>query len=108
VASLEQGERVKGWTPDTIADGLRALIGVRNFTVIRKEVKQVFTVSDEDIRRAMYLFWRELRLLIEPSSATVLAAIRNHPEVFTGKKVGAIISGGNIDPGYWKSLTNSD
>ena len=106
VASLEQGERVKNWTPDTIADGLRAIIGERNFTVIRNEVRQVFTVSDEDIRRAMYLFWRELRLVIEPSSATVVAAIRNHPEVFAGKKVGAIISGGNIDPGNWQSLTN--
>ena len=106
VASLEQGERVKNWTPDTIADGLRAIIGERNFTVIRNEVRQVFTVSDEDIRRAMYLFWQELRLVIEPSSATVVAAIRNHPEVFAGKKVGAIISGGNIDPGNWHSLTN--
>ena len=106
VASLEQGERVKNWTPDTIADGLRAIIGERNFTVIRNEVRQVFTVSDEDILRAMYLFWQELRLVIEPSSATVVAAIRNHPEVFAGKKVGAIISGGNIDPGNWQSLTN--
>ena len=108
VASLEQGERVKNWTPNTIADGLRAIIGVRNFTVIRLEVKQVFTVSDEDIRQAMYLFWQELRLVIEPSAATVVAAIRNHPEVFAGKKVGAIISGGNIDPGTWHSLTNKD
>ena len=105
VASLEQGERVKSWTPDTIADGLRAIIGVRNFTVIRNQVRRVFTVSDEDIRRAMYLFWQELRMVIEPSSATVIAAIRNHPEVFAGKKVGAIISGGNIDPGNWQSLT---
>lgn len=106
VASLEQGERVKSWTPDTIADGLRAIIGVRNFTVIRNQVRRVFTVSDEDIHRAMYLFWQELRMVIEPSSATVVAAIRNHPEVFAGKKVGAIISGGNIDPGNWQSLTN--
>jgi len=106
VASLKQGERIKNWTPDTIADGLRAIIGERNFTVIRNQVRQVFTVSDEDIRRAMYLFWQELRMVIEPSSATVVAAIKNHPEVFAGKKVGAIISGGNIDPGDWQSLTN--
>lgn len=108
VASLEQGERVKSWTPDTIADGLRAIIGQRNFSVIHKHVNQVFTVSDEDIRQAMYLFWQEFRLMIEPSSATVVAAIRNHREVFAGKKVGAIISGGNIDPGIWQSLTNRD
>ncbi len=106
VASLEQGERIESWTPDTIADGLRAIVGVRNFTIIRDRVKQVFTVSDEDIRRAMYLFWQELRLVIEPSSATVIAAIRNHQEVFASKKVGAIISGGNIEPGAWQSMTN--
>lgn len=106
VASLKQGERVASWTPDTIADGLRALVGMRNFIVIHNQVKQVFTVSDEDICRAMYLFWQQLRLMIEPSSATVIAAIRNHPEVFAGKKIGAIISGGNIDPGAWRSLTN--
>jgi threonine dehydratase len=108
VASLEQGKRVKSWSPDTIADGLRAIIGERNFTIIRKEVTRVFTVSDEDIRRAMSLFWLELRLVIEPSSATVIAAIRNHPEVFAGKKVGAIISGGNIDPGDWRTMTKFD
>ena len=43
-------------------------------------------------------------MTIEPSSATVIAAIGNHPEVFQGKKVGAIISGGNIDPASWVSL----
>ena len=93
------------WAPDTIADGLRALVGVRNFAVIKDEVRQVLTVSDEDIRRAMYLFWLELRLLIEPSSATVIAAIRNHPEIFAGQKIGAIISGGNIGPGDWLTMT---
>jgi len=108
VASLERGERVTNWAPDTIADGLRAIVGVRNFTVIRNDVAQVFTVSDEDICRAMYMFWQHLHMVIEPSSATVLAAITNNPDVFAGKKVGAIISGGNIDPGNWKSLTSKD
>jgi len=105
VASLKQGERVTTWAPDTIADGLRALVGVRNFAVIKDEVRQVLTVSDEDIRQAMHLFWLELRLLIEPSSATVIAAVRNHPEIFGDKKVGVIISGGNIDPGNWLTMT---
>ena len=105
VASLQQGARVESWKPDTIADGLRALVGVRNFAVISTSVKQVFTVSDEDICRAMWLFWLEMRMTIEPSSATVIAAIHNHPEVFSGKKVGAIISGGNIEPESWASMT---
>jgi threonine dehydratase len=105
VASLEQGYRVNTWKPDTIADGLRAIVGIRNFAVIQSEVAKVFTVSDDDIRRAMLLFWQALRMTIEPSSATVIAAISNHPEVFAGKKVGAIISGGNLDPCTWSSMT---
>jgi threonine dehydratase len=104
VASLEQGRRVESWQPDTIADGLRALVGVRNFTIISSGVKQVLTVSDADICRAMSLFWKNMRMTIEPSSATVIAAIGNHPEIFRGKKAGAIISGGNIDPAGWISL----
>ena len=105
VASLKQGERVTTWAPDTIADGLRALVGVRNFAVIKDEVRQVLTVSDEDIRQAMHLFWLELRLLIEPSSATVIAAVMNHPEIFSHKKIGVIISGGNVAPGDWLTMT---
>ena len=105
VASLERGGIVESWQPDTIADGLRAIVGVRNFAVIRDHVRRVFTVSDADIREAMALFWRHLRILIEPSSATVIAAVRNHPETFAGRKVGAIITGGNIHPANWLELT---
>jgi threonine dehydratase len=108
VASLQQGAIVASFKPDTIADGLRAIVGQRNFRVIREEVRQVLTVSDDDIRAAMILAWRTLRLLIEPSSATVIAAVRNHAELFGGRKVGAIISGGNIDPADWLALTRRD
>jgi threonine dehydratase len=105
VDSLERGAIIETYRPDTIADGLRAIVGVRNFEVIRRHVKRVLTVSDDDLREAMTLAWRSLRLLIEPSSATVLAAIRRHPEHFTGKKVGVIISGGNIHPADWARMT---
>jgi threonine dehydratase len=101
VDSLARGAIVKDFQPDTIADGLRAIVGQRNFQVISQHVRQVLTVSDEDIRAAMALFWEKLKILIEPSSATVLAAIRNHPEIFEGKRVGVIISGGNIHPAEW-------
>jgi threonine dehydratase len=105
VASLELGRVVDSWTPDTIADGLRAIVGMRNFAIIRQQVRAVLTVSDADIREMMVLFWRKLKMLIEPSSATVLAAIRNHPETFGGRKVGALITGGNIHPAGWVELT---
>jgi len=107
VASLQQGGIIDQFTPDTIADGLRAIVGVRNFKVIRDEVSRVLTVSDDDIRKAMVLFWQKLKIPIEPSSATVIAAVRNHPEIFAGKKVGAIISGGNIHPADWARLTGT-
>ncbi len=108
VASLQRGTIVDSFKPDTIADGLRAIVGRRNFRVIREEVLRVLTVSDDDIRDAMMLAWHTLRLLIEPSSATVIAAVRSHRELFGGRRVGAIISGGNIDPADWLALTRGD
>ena len=105
VASLKQGKIIERFSPDTIADGLRAIVGVRNFRIISTRVSRVLTVSDEDIRKAMVLFWQTLKILIEPSSATVIAAVRNHPEIFAGRKVGALISGGNIHPAEWLKLT---
>ena len=106
VASLQQGRIIDSFYPETIADGLRASVGTRNFHIIKNQVKQVLTVSDDDIRKAMDMFWRLTKLLIEPSSATVIAAIRNHSGIFAGRKVGAIISGGNIHPADWMSLTS--
>jgi threonine dehydratase len=105
VLSLQRGAIVDSYRPDTIADGLRAIVGQRNFQVIRQQVRQVLTVSDDEIREAMVLFWQKLKLLIEPSSATVIAAVRKHPELFGGHKVGAILSGGNIHPSDWVALT---
>lgn len=105
VESLNRGEILERFDPDTIADGLRALVGVRNFHVIREQVSRVVTVSDDEIRQSMILFWQTLKILIEPSAATVIAAIRRHPELFGGKKVGALISGGNIHPAEWVRVT---
>lgn len=107
VASLEQGRIVDSYVPDTIADGLRAIVGQRNFQVIKQDVKQVLTVSDHDIRAAMVLYWQLMKILIEPSAAIVLAAIKNHPEIFAARKVGVILSGGNIHPADWLELTAS-
>ena len=103
-ASMERGQRVSSWQSDTIADGLRALVGQRNFVLIRNHVQQVLTVSEKQIRLAMMLFWRHTRMLIEPSSAVVIAAIADNPGLFEGKNAGIIITGANIDPADWLSL----
>jgi threonine dehydratase len=105
VESLERGEIITSYHPDTIADGLRAIVGQRNFRLIKERVEQVVTVSDDEIRAAMTLSWQTLKLTIEPSSATVVAAVGKYPELFEGRKVGAILSGGNIHPKDWVSLT---
>ncbi|HKJ16679.1 MAG TPA: pyridoxal-phosphate dependent enzyme [Xanthomonadales bacterium] len=96
VASLDRGQRVVDLAPDTIADGLRAVIGVRNFEMIRSLVENVVTVTDGELRAAQSVAWKLLRQVIEPSSATVIAAITRYPELFADKHVGMIISGGNV------------
>ncbi|MDX1554418.1 MAG: pyridoxal-phosphate dependent enzyme [Xanthomonadales bacterium] len=100
-ASLQRGTRVEDWKPDTIADGLRAIVGIQTFELIRTLVSQVLTVSDDELRAAQSAAWKHLRLVIEPSSATVLAAISHYPEIFSGRHVGVIISGGNVRLDDW-------
>lgn len=95
--SLSQGKRVDQFPVDTIADGLRAIVGILNFEIIHDNVDKVITVSEAGIVEAMALVWQRFRMLIEPSSATVIAAILASPEDFSGRRVGAIISGGNVD-----------
>jgi threonine dehydratase len=95
--SMRRGSRVTAWQPETIADGLRAIVGEMTFRIIRDKVDAVLTVSEAGIMEGMELVWRHLEMLIEPSSATVITAVREHPEVFAGKAVGVIFSGGNVN-----------
>lgn len=95
--SFRRGERYVDITPDTIADGLRGTIGEINFTLMRANVNAVLPVSEAQIVAAMRLIWERLKQVVEPSSATVLAAILRHPAHFAGKRVGVVLSGGNVD-----------
>jgi len=95
--SLRQGKRVESFPVNTIADGLRAIVGVLNFAIISENVDKVITVSETGIIESMALVWQRFRMLIEPSSATVVAAVLASPGDFSGRKVGAIVSGGNVD-----------
>lgn len=95
--SLEADERVGPFIADTVCDGLRTLIGEPNFHVLREHGVVVLRVSDSECIEAMKLLWSELRLVVEVSSATVLAAMLRYPERFTGRHVGAVLSGGNVD-----------
>src|SRR5574337_1197760 len=95
--SLARGERLTDVVPDTLCDGLRALIGIPNLAALRRYQVQVITVTDAQTIAAMQLIWSELKQVVEVSSATVLAAILKQPGRFAGRRVGVVITGGNVD-----------
>jgi threonine dehydratase len=95
--SLAAGERVTGVVPDTLCDGLRALIGISNLHALQRHRVQVIAVTDAETIAAIQLIWTELKQVVEVSSATVLAAILKHPERFAGRRIGLVLTGGNVD-----------
>jgi threonine dehydratase len=95
--SLRRGTRVVDIEPDTICDGLRGTIGAINFELLTRYAIKVLPVADSETIAAMRLIWQRLKLVVEPSSAIVLAAILRHRELFAGRRVGVILSGGNVD-----------
>lgn len=84
-------------SPKTIADGLLTSLCERTYSIISSKCDGILTVSEESIVRAMRLIWERMKLVVEPSSAVPIAAITEHQAYFKGKKVGVIISGGNVD-----------
>lgn len=95
--SLRSGVRVTEQNPDTLADGLRTTLGERNFAVIRQRVADIIPVSDPEIVAAMRLVYERLKIVIEPSCAVPLAALQKEKACWAGKRVGVILSGGNVD-----------
>lgn len=81
----------------SIADGLLTSLSEKTFAVIKQYAKEVITVSEEEIVAAMQLIWERMKIVVEPSGAVPLAAVLRRKEDFQGKKVGIIISGGNVD-----------
>jgi threonine dehydratase len=95
--SLARGERITVHPADTVCDGLRGTIGEINFALLRRYGIELITVPDADTLAAMKLLWTRLKLLVEPSSAIVLAALLAQRERFAGQRVGLLLSGGNVD-----------
>jgi threonine dehydratase len=89
---IETNQRI-----DTIADGLRTMLGDKTFGIITQFADDILTVEEESIIRAMRLIWERMKIIVEPSGAVPLAAVLEHPDLFNGKKVGLILSGGNVD-----------
>ncbi|MDX2474675.1 MAG: pyridoxal-phosphate dependent enzyme [Candidatus Krumholzibacteria bacterium] len=97
--SLAAGQIIPSEKPNTVADGLLTSLGVRNFPIIQEHVSAIWLVDDPAIVAAMRLVWERMKIIIEPSSAVCLAAVLARPELVAGKRIGMIISGGNVDLG---------
>ena len=95
--SFNTGTLTPSVNPVTIADGLLTSLSELTFAIIRKNVDRIFTAKEESIIECMLLIWERMKIIIEPSSATVLGIIKENPDFFHNKKIGLIISGGNVD-----------
>jgi len=83
--------------PVTVADGLKVPLEDLTWHFVRNHVADILTVSEAEIVAAMQLIWKRLKIVMEPSSAVALAAVLRNRPVFAGKRVGVIITGGNVD-----------
>ena len=95
--SMRNGRIVEDDAPQTIADGLKVSMRPRTWHFVSNHVADVLLVSEQQIARAMYLAWQRMKIVIEPSSAVALAAVLKNREKFAGKRVGVILTGGNVD-----------
>jgi len=97
--SFHSGKIESNVTTNTIADGLKTVLGDKTFPLIRKYVDDIIRVTEDEIIQAMKLIWERMKIIVEPSSAVALAAVLRESDRFQGKKVGIVISGGNVDLG---------
>jgi threonine dehydratase len=95
--SLKSGKIETNTTTNTIADGLKTMLGDINFPLIQRGVEEIIRVEEEEIISAMKLIWERMKIVVEPSCSVTLAAVLKNKELFSNKRVGLIISGGNVD-----------
>ncbi len=95
--SFKAGHIIADDAPKTIADGLLVPLKDLTWHFVSNHVTEIYTASDPEIIDAMKLTWKHLRVVMEPSSAVPLATILKNPDAFKGKRVGVIITGGNVD-----------
>ena len=95
--SLAAGKILPANDPTTIADGLRTSLGELTFAILQRHVAQIVTVREEAIIAAMRYVWERMKIIIEPSSAVPIAALLDNRLEVSGKRVGVILTGGNVD-----------
>lgn len=95
--SFRAGKVVENKTTDTIADGLRTNLSQRTFEIIKRTVDQVILVKEQEIVDAMRFLWERMKIVVEPSGAVSLAGVVSGQVPVRGKRIGAILTGGNYD-----------
>lgn len=104
--SLREGRRVSIAVPETIADSLQTTrVGERNFAILSQLVEEVLTVSDLELRKAMAFLFSQMKLVVEPGGAAAAAALlAGKATGLAGKRVGVVLSGGNVDAARFAEL----
>lgn len=97
ILSFKSGKIEKAPFVDTIADGLLTTLGDKTLPIIWTYVKDILLVSEDEIKAALKLVYERMKIVVEPSCVVPLAAVLRNKEIFLGKKVGIILSGGNVD-----------
>ena len=95
--SFRAGHIIADDAPVTVADGLKVPLKELTWHFVQRHVTDILTATEQEIIDAMKLTWARMKIVIEPSCAVPLATILKNPEVFRGKRVGVIITGGNVD-----------
>lgn len=95
--SFKEGKLYPSLYPDTIADGLRTSLCERTFKIIQENVDEIVTVSEKEIVDAMKFLWMRMKIIVEPSGTVPIAGVIKMSRSIRNKKIGVIISGGNID-----------
>lgn len=102
VLSLRSGKVEKAPFVNTIADGLMTTLSERTLEIIKAHVADILLVSEDEIKAALRLVYERMKIIIEPSCAVPLAAVLKNADLFKGKKVGIILTGGNVDLSKFK------
>ena len=95
--SFRAGHIIADDAPDTVADGLKVPLKELTWHFVHNHVTDILTATEEEIVDAMKLMWKRMKIVMEPSSAVPLATIIKNPGIFAGKRVGVIVTGGNVD-----------
>jgi len=97
ILSFKSGKVEKAPYVNTIADGLLTTLSERTLSIIRAHVTDIFLVTEDEIKSALRLVYERMKIVVEPSCVVPLAAVLKHKELFKGKQIGIILTGGNID-----------